>query len=343
MRRSVVVINCSKRDYNLGARKCADWLRSQGDEVIYYDGDPGPLWTAHADLVCLSIIFSWDAPTARNIALRTKQHAEVWAGGPGLFALRKWWSDQTGLTMVKGLDDRFERQRGDYRYCFASRGCPVACPWCIVPVLEGTSFSYDPEFVPAPILCDNNLSALPIEYQKHIIERYRAFGVRLTDANSGYEPRTFSDEVFRLWQPVLKGPWRFAFDAMNEAEYVERMMRILRDVPSYRKRVYVLVGNEPVEVCYQRAMQVIAWKGEPYCQYLKPLNWLGENDALDKRARHDWTYRLGRDFCRYFNGFVWRQAPIHEYKPRKYEPPPFAHLQPTLYSTLAPHVLSSSL
>jgi len=53
-----LVINCSAPHYNLGARKLHDWLPSKGYTVTYSDGDPG-IWGLDADLVCLSVIFSW--------------------------------------------------------------------------------------------------------------------------------------------------------------------------------------------------------------------------------------------------------------------------------------------
>jgi hypothetical protein len=127
--------------YNLGARKLSDWLVSQGDAVISYDGDPG-MWELDADLVCISVIFSWHAPLAREIAFRMKDHAEVWCGGPGVFALANWWRQETGLQIAKGLDQRFDKQRGKYKMCFASRGCPVNCSFCIVPRLEGMTFTF---------------------------------------------------------------------------------------------------------------------------------------------------------------------------------------------------------
>jgi hypothetical protein len=320
-----IIVNCSAPHYNLGARKCADWLRSQGYSVAYYDGDPG-MWELDADLVALSVIFSWHAPIAREIALRMKDHAEVWCGGPGIFALRKWWEDQTGLQIVRGLDQRFDKQRGQYKMTFASRGCPVNCSFCIVPRLEGLEFSFDPDFQPAPILCDNNLSALPVEYQEHIIRRYQETGTRLLDANSGFEPRYFNQGTYERWKPVIVGPWRFALDEMRELPDVERMMYILSGVSKSRKRVYCLVGNEPIVECYERARKIIEWGGEPFCQFILPLNWLGNPDAV--KLRYDWkSYQQGRDFCRYFNTYGWRSYPIWEYNNRQGEQPPFAMLR----------------
>jgi hypothetical protein len=320
--RTAIVVNCSAKHYNLGARKLTDWLGNNGYRVSYYDGDP-LLFVYGADLVCLSVVFSWHAPIARKIALRVKHTAEVWCGGPGMFALANWWKQETGLECVRGLDGRFERQRGDYLMTFASRGCPVGCYFCIVPKIEGLSFTLDWEFQPAAVLCDNNLSALPADFQDHIIHRYQAAGVKLKDANSGFEPRTFTEDTYRRWKPILRGPWRFALDEMRELPDVERMMKILKGESARRKQVYVLIGNEPIEACYERAMKVIEWGGEPYCQPLMPLN------ALDKdqlKVAHDWTWQQLKDFARFYNRHFWRKFPITDYSNRKGEAPPFAGL-----------------
>lgn len=318
-----LVVNCSAPYYNLGARKLGDWLRSDGHEVEEKQGDPG-LFGYGYDLVCLSVIFSWHAPLAREIALRLKSNAEIWCGGPGMFALAKWWTAETGLVATPGLDQRFERQRGRYRMTFASRGCPVNCWFCVVPRLEGTSFTLDPDFEPAPVLCDNNLSALPADFQRHILLRYAESGIPLVDCNSGFEPRSFTAETYHRWKSALRGPWRFAYDTTSEGVDVERMMEILRPESARRKQVYVLIGNESIEQCYERALKVIEWGGEPYCQPVMPLNALSRDRLM---VRHDWTYQRLRDFARYFNRHLWRSLPLREYSDRKGEAPPFGNLR----------------
>lgn len=268
------------------------------------------------DLVALSVIFSWEAPIAKRIALQVKANSDVWCGGPGMFALKSWWERNTALPMHQGLDPRFERQCGDYKMTFASRGCPVNCWFCIVPKLEGTEFALDWDFQPTPVLCDNNLSALPDDFQDHIIRRYRETGTPLLDANSGFEPLTFTEDTRRRWEPILRGPWRFAYDHMGETEQVKTMMDILRDVRPGRKRVYVLIGNEPFEACYERAQKVIEWGGEPFCQAFIPLNSL----TGVPKARHDWTVQKLKDFMRYYNKFLWRNIKLSEYSPRRFSP-----------------------
>jgi pyruvate-formate lyase-activating enzyme len=319
---SVAVINVSAPHYNLGARKLADWLATQGDHVAYHEDDPG-LFGGAPTQVYLSVIFSWQAPLAAELAWRFKPHADVFCGGPGMFALGRWWQQQMGLTCHGGLDWRFERQRGRYRMTFASRGCPVNCHFCLVPRVEGTTFTLDGDFVPAPILCDNNLSALPVDFQQHIIGRYQETGTPLRDANSGFEPQTFDAETYRRWKPLLRGPWRLAFDTLDEAPAVQRMLQILVKEPARKKQVYVLIGNEPIAACYARAQQVIAWGGEPYVQPLLPLNALRRGAY---KVAYDWDVPRLRAMQRYYNRHLWRAIPLRAYRQPRSAAPLFAQL-----------------
>lgn len=319
-----LVGNCSPPYYNLGAHKLADWLSIQGYQVTYYDGDPG-LFSYGYDLVALSVIFSWDAPTARDIAVRVKSNSDVWAGGPGLFALGNWWKRETGLDCVRGLDPRFDHQRGVYQMTFASRGCSAGCSFCIVPRMEGKQFSLDWDFRPAPYLMDNNLSALPVDFQTHIVQRYRETGVKLVDAQEGFSPAHFDEATYERWSPILhrRAPWRLGFDTLSKADAVQRMLHILRDVSAFRKRVYVLIGNEPVAACHERIMRVIAWGAEPHVQPLIGLASLTKTPIV----RHDWgSIQQLKDMARWANRKIWRSGiPLEEYRPRVSDNPPFEH------------------
>lgn len=325
MAKTALVVNCSAPHYNLGAAKLAGWLESEGWNVTTATPALPPLLRLGYDLVALSVIFSWHAPIALEFARQVRGVSEVWCGGPGVAALGSWWRQETdGLEVTVGLDWRFERQRGEHRMTFASRGCPVGCSFCIVPKIEGLDFTLDWDFRPAPILCDNNLSALPVDFQEHVISRYRSTGTHLGDANSGFEPRTFDEGTFARWSPLVK-LWRFAFDEQREAAEVAAMMRILRPLPAGRKRVYVLIGNEPMEACFERALNVIDWGGEPFVQPIRRLNVLSDRELW---VRHDWTPELLRNFARYFNGHAWRsgRVPIEEYRATPTAPAIFSGL-----------------
>jgi hypothetical protein len=195
---------------------------------------------------------------------------------------------------------------------FASRGCPVGCWFCIVPAMEGKEFTLIPDFPVRPILCDNNLSALPGDYQDHIIQRYQDENIKLIDANSGFEPRTFTLEVYDRWKHLInggRGPWRFAYDDMDERQDALRVMAMLAHEPQARKRVYTLIGNEPFDDCMKRIQETIDHGCEPYAQPVMKLN------ALDRKpwVRFDWTEQLLKDVARWVNGWVWKKAPFIDY------------------------------
>lgn len=265
-------------------------------------------WT-EGDTAFLSIAFTWRLPHAYSRASWFKaQGYRVVAGGPALWPhkLRGFLDGVAERGAI--LPDAVALHNPNATT--ASRGCPVGCYFCIVPAMEGKTFTLISDFPVRPILCDNNLSALPADYQRHIIGRYKAVGMMIEDANSGFEPRTFTDEVYARWQEVNRGPWRFAFDDMAERSYVERVMVMLKAEPPKRKRVYTMIGNEPVAACLERIEQVIAWGGEPHAQpYMKLV-------TLRKRphVQHDWSHQLLIDMARWCNGHAWRQCKFGEFR-----------------------------
>jgi hypothetical protein len=264
-----------------------------------------------AGTMYLSVAFTWLLDAAYSRALFAKACGlKVVAGGPALF-LVKMQHELAGVAEI-GQDYPEAILHHNPLACFASRGCPVGCWFCIVPAMEGREFTLIPDFTPRPILCDNNLSALPAEYQDHIIRRYQDAGVTLQDANSGFEPITFTPDVYARWKPLVnagRGPWRFAYDETKERAQVLQVMRMLAGEPQKRKRVYVLIGNEPFAECMVRIQEVIDHGCEPHVQPLMKLA------ALDREpwVRFDWTDQKLRDVARWANGWVWKRAPFAEY------------------------------
>jgi len=282
------------------------------------------------DTAYLSVAFTWklDHAFMRALSFRALGH-KVRVGGPALFQAKM----QHELVELEGV-----QVGGDYPDAIArhnpaatvaSRGCPEGCSFCIVTPMEGAEFTLIPDFPVRPVLCDNNLSALPPEYQDYIIRRYQEAGVPLLDANSGFEPKTFTPDIYERWKPLVNaggGPWRFAYDEMHgphgivERREVLRVMRMLADEPAKRKRVYVLIGNEPFADCMQRIQEVIDHGCEPHVQPVMKLVALSRDELW---IRHDWNEQLLRDVARWANQWVWRKAPFREYvrsarsKPRK--------------------------
>jgi hypothetical protein len=270
----------------------------------------------------LSVAFTWKLDEAYQRALWHRATGrKVIAGGPAFFT-RPGYLDAVADVPRKTeiVDGRPRLVLGSCEGALArhnpdatkaSDGCPVGCFFCIVPAMEGREFTLLPEFTPRPILCDNNLSALPSDYQRYIVDRYQGFGVKLLDANSGFEPKTFDEDVFERWRPINRGPWRFGSDETLERDDVERVIRMLRrrGVGARRIQVYTMIGHEPFAECMARIRHVIDLGGEPYVQPIMKLN------ALRKEpwVRHDWTAPLLKKVQRWANWRAWKTVPFELY------------------------------
>lgn len=261
------------------------------------------------DTAYISVAFTWRLHEARKIAeyYHTIGVNRIIAGGPATWhnKVRPILADL--VEFGPRLPDTLRRHNP--MATRASYGCPVGCHFCLVTPMDGKEFTLLPDFPVRPILCDDNLSALPAKFQDHIVKRYLAEGVPLLDANSGFEPTTFDDEVFARWRPIIKGPWRFGFDERTEGESVRRVFHMLRDISPRRKQVYTMIGHEPFDVCMERIQRVIAWGGEPYAQ---PFMGLTTLEKIPK-VRHDWTLLLLRQVQRWTNRHLWRKTKFEDY------------------------------
>ena len=298
---AVVTVGESRHE-SLGAMKLSNWLQRTGWHV---DEMTTVGWFDRHDLFAFSCVFSWHLPRLvemANIARATG--AEVWVGGPAVSFSRRNWEyvrDQTGVEPHQGIDDRFEREPGQYPMVYFSRGCPAyspACGVCPVPRIEGNEFRFYPDASPAPLLLDNNLSALPEEYQEHIIRRYQGWKGRV-DANSGFEPHSFNSATLKRWERFPLRCWRFGYDDPTERDQALEMMRLLKahGYSGERVRVYTLIGNEPIADCAKRVREVIANGCHPWPQRLRPLDWRGG----PLPTRHDWDEPTLIAFQRFYS------------------------------------------
>jgi hypothetical protein len=127
------------------------------------------------DTAFLSVAFTWKLDEAFRRALFFRAIGyKVRAGGPALFQAKM----RHELVELQGV-----QVGGDYKDAIAhhnpaatvfSRGCPEGCGFCIVTPMEGAEFTLIPDAPVRPVLCDNNLSALPAQYQDFIISDPRA-------------------------------------------------------------------------------------------------------------------------------------------------------------------------
>lgn len=319
MSRAVVVTVGSPKE-SLGAMKLANWLRTQGYNV-QEKTSVHPWMDNGVDLFCFSVVFSWRIPELIRQVNGIKDLGKVWIGGPAVTfhpANAKLIERETGIKPHIGIDDRFERQPGAYPMVYFSRGCPAytpACGLCPVPRIEGNEFRYYPDAQPAKLLLDNNLSALPADYQDYIIRRYADEwkGGRV-DANSGFEPHTFNESTLDRWEKFPLMFWRFGYDDTTERDQALEMMRLLkaRGHTGSKVRVYTMIGNEPKDVCHNRIKEVIANGCHPWPQRVRPLDWLGPDGTLP--TRFDWDEDTLTAMQRFYSiGQLWKTMDPSEF------------------------------
>ena len=322
---NVLLINTSRDEYNLGLAKAANyWRETHGASVSYADSVP-TLFPDTFDIVWISAIFSWDVPaliTHAQTALALGK--EVAVGGPGTFGVQREIELATGLKPQSTPDPRFEHQpRHTFLQTFWSRGCPAKnCtlgfprrpgeqPICSVPAIEGWRYTLYTDVQPAPVIMDNNLSALPREHQELIVRKTLEANFPVVDANSGFEPRSFRPETATRWKQLPLKAWRFAYDERAELPAVLRTMQILDDAGISRKsrHIYCLAGNEPIEECLDRVNTIVSWKSLPIVQRRRPLNYMcGPLPTL-----YDWTEQTLIDFQRWGNRLS-ASIDFHEYR-----------------------------
>jgi hypothetical protein len=318
----VLLINASAPAYNLGMEKAAQWFQRQG-----YTVDRGASYPAAfgkvADVVWVSAVFSWHVPAMISAAQAALENGcEVEVGGPGTFGVREYIKEQTGIEPQSKPDPRIEGENGKFLMVFWSRGCPAknctlgfpkngALPICSVPEMEGWRYTLYPDRVPARLIADNNLSALPRQHQEHIIERTLSAGIPKVDANSGFEPRSIKPWVVEIWKRLPLLYWRFAYDELAERDAVLRAISLMDEHGISRRKlhIYSIAGNEPIAECQERVRQINEWGAVPIVQRRKPLDYIGG----PLPTLHDWTEQGLIDFQRWGNR-LGKGMPFQAYK-----------------------------
>ena len=99
----------------------------------------------------LSVAFTWKLDEAFNRAQIAQANGHhVRAGGPALFLVQMKHRLADVAEVGGEYPDAVARHNPEAT--IASRGCPVGCWFCIVPKMEGRTFTLLPDFPVRPIL-----------------------------------------------------------------------------------------------------------------------------------------------------------------------------------------------
>ena len=226
-----------------------------------------------ADTLYLSVPFTWLLPEAEGLADQYRLHAgagKVVAGGPAVKLYGAPWADETPAECpfdVLAMHNPLAT--------FTTRGCPNRCAFCAVPRIEG-EFRELPTWKPAPIVCDNNLTAASRGHWERVIESLRPFP--LVDFNQGFEARRFTIWQADLLAKLRMAKIRFALDSSREEGAVYGALQTCRKAGLRDFGVYVLIGfNDTPDDALHRLELVRSWKIRPTPMRYQPLDTLVKN------------------------------------------------------------------
>lgn len=231
----VVITETDPTIYNLGAQKIASKFRAEGHDVTYVYR--AGMEIEGSEKAFVSAIFTWDLPRLiYDVNLLKSKHIPVEVGGPAPSAMPQLIWDNCHLKPYIGIDPRFEFTKGEFKMSFTQRGCPRACDFCLVRLVEGTKMTeYDDFIIPVdpgghPMIGDNNILATSWRHQNIFVERLK--GVKGLDINSGFDDRIFSMDLqkyFDLYSrlDLNREGWRFAYDKPEQQEPLKKCIDFL--------------------------------------------------------------------------------------------------------------------
>jgi len=233
----------------------------------------------------VSCVFSWDLPKARRIArYYAGQGYHVRAGGPAVDLNPDALAD---VAELGGAVDALSHHNPDAT--FTSRGCIRRCAFCAVPKIEGELRELD-DWVPRPVICDNNLLACSRSHFDSVIDKLKAAGVQGVDFNQGLDARLLTayhaGRIAELDMRFVRLAWD---DVRTEAEFM-RAWETLRaaGIPRRTISVYVLIGfrDTPEDALYRMRTVYRTLGSYVVPMRYQPLGAKRRNEYIDPNWSH---------------------------------------------------------
>ena len=215
----VLLINIDSKIPNLALKKIEKYHLDRGDEVIWNF----PLMPV--DKTYVSIIFDWNKEQA-------KQYPNAEIGG-------------SGYDLKKTLPSEIERIKPRINIGFTTRGCIRKCPFCIVPEKEGKIRVvgdiydiWDGQSKEIELL-DNNIMGI----EKHFVKIWGQIKKeKLKLRENGLDIRLLDKKKAKILSSIKHYDYHFAFDNMQDKPFVEKGIKLLKEVGIKKSCFYVLVG-----------------------------------------------------------------------------------------------------
>jgi len=217
-------------------------------------GDP-PLWRPEADMVYVSVAFTWDIEEGRRLQGAWAQYyPAVLIGGPAM-------GDRPD-----GFAPGFYIKHG---VTITSRGCDNNCSWCLVPEREGELYTIP--IMPGYIVQDNNLLQCPASHRQAVFQMLSSQR-KAASFPGGLDARLVTDEVadelrgLRIHQVFL------AADTEGILRPLAKAIKKLSFLPRQKLRCYVLIAYDDEMIGQAEARLRRIWElgAMPFAQLYQP-------------------------------------------------------------------------
>lgn len=210
-----------------------------------------------------------------------------------------------GVEPDYSVDWQVNDQWNDFAGVFTSRGCPNACPYCAVGMLEPDTW-INPAWKDLLrsdkrnlMISDNNLSSTGGHFYD-VMEELGCLGKRVL-FNNGFDCKHIDREKANLMAQVryVQGGCRLAFDRIEEDGVFQEAVTTLLDagIPKYSIMAFVLFNfNDTPQDADYRMRECFRMGIRPYPEPYKPLNQLSRRSTFVGKY---WTKPLVEAF-RYF-------------------------------------------
>jgi len=219
------------------------------DNLAFYDV-PG-MFAPTVDEVHVSVTFTYDQATAKELAYQWERVAPVKIGGPGWITEEYPYGDPGGAF----TPGRYLRPG----YIITSRGCNNRCWFCRV-WRRGEIKEY-----PIPSgwnILDDNILATSKEHFSKVCDMLKKQKNR-AEFTGGFEAKILSEwHIEKLKQLRIERIY-FAYDTPDDYKYLQVAAEMMRDMGfrlgAHRMRCYVLVGakKDTIEKAQKRLIDVV--------------------------------------------------------------------------------------
>ena len=240
---------------------------SPTDEDCYFDV-PG-IFTPDYDEVHISCTFTWDKDRAHELATAWSEKADTVKVGGCAF-------DSPSEEFIPGM----YLKNG---VTITSRGCPNACPWCLVSKREGDLREI--EVKAGNIIQDNNFLACSKSHKEKVYAMLAH--QKAIELKGGLEAELITPEIAdRLRGLRIKSLW-VACDHKNAIAGTSKAVGILKKAGFTQNHIfsYVLIGDDMAEN-EDRLRKVFEMGAMPFAQLYQPDDhWINYSQKWKQFAR----------------------------------------------------------